>query len=117
MKKAEIGSIATGAFADGDENGDQFVGFIQQGLQPGCGKKVFIPQQLNPAGGFGGFLQTIVDLGDEFRLRSSSVGFTIIRAHRSAGAQRLTRWYCLNWECAGTTALSDEATCRLVPKR
>src|SRR5712692_3443387 len=104
MKNAKCRTwlVATGAFADGDEDCDQLAGFVQQGLHLGCREKAFVPQQLYPVSRFIGLFQTVANLGNELRLRPCSIRFAIVGPNRCAGTQELSSQHLrhrLLWQC------------------
>ena len=50
---------------DGDQNGDQIVGFVEQRLQPGGRYDLGVGQQFQPIGSFVQFLQAALDFADK----------------------------------------------------
>ena len=72
---------------DGDQDGDQLVGFVEQRLELVGRHDLCFDQQLQPVGGFVQFLQATLDLADEIGIGFGTLRLTIVRTDRSAGPQ------------------------------
>jgi len=83
------GSFAGCRLARGCHDGNQAVGFFEQGGQLLCGYDFGLNQQFEPQCRFVGFFFNRTDFGDEFRPASRATRRAIIRGHRDSAANDL----------------------------
>lgn len=81
--------LGADGFDGGNKDGDEFVGFGADAGEFGCGDDFFGVEEVEPVGGFVGFLEAFAQFGSELDVGAGAIGFAIICTDGSAGAEKL----------------------------
>src|SRR5262245_26533638 len=86
-------SMAFGLFDAGDEDCNEFVGFLVEVVEESLRDYFALNEQLQPVGRLFEFLQAAFEFADELSVRSRPTAFPIVGTNGGAGFQNLVADY------------------------